>query len=665
LQLSVIIVNFNVQHFLEQCLCSLRVALKGIEAEIIVVDNASDDGSLNYLKPLFPEVNFIANPINTGFARACNQGWRMSSGQQVLFLNPDTLVTETAIKNAVNFLNNTPDAGALGIRMLDGSGRFLKESKRSFPSPLISLYKLTGLARVFPRSKIFAAYHLGHLPEQANHQVDVLAGAFMLVRRKLLEATGGFDELFFMYGEDVDLSYRLQQQPCSDTGGQYRNYYYAGDSIIHFKGESTRKASMNYVRMFYTAMSLFVKKHYGAGRAGTFNFFIHLAIWGRAAISAIGRFVRAFGLPLIDASLILLSFALVKMVWANYVKPDVQYESRLLWIAFPAFTVVYLIAAYYAGLYDRWYRRAELIQSTLAATLLVLAVYALLPEQYRFSRGMILFGALLAFLLIGLLRRLLLASGVLSRHRQQHEPASTLVLATEEEYAEVRQLLKEAGLQQKLLGRVSINDNLNNSVAGISELSQLQKTITFRELVVVAGTLPLSTLVKTISDLPKGLRVKWHFSGSHSIVGSDSGESSGESFSAQNGFQLADPYRRRLKRLIDVSVALLGILTCPVQLFIVKQPLQFLANCFSVLLAKKTWLGYLGEAKGLPFVRKAVLGSNGVPVAQAYKMPAESMEMLDYWYARDYDPALEWKKIWQLYTKLGAGSAVSAHKTNT
>ena len=269
MQLSVVIVNYNVKHFLEQCLCSVRKSAEGMETEIIVVDNNSTDNSISYLRDRFNDVKFIVNSENLGFAKACNQGLLRSTGNYVLFLNPDCIVPEDCFRQCISFLCSHPDAGALGVKMLDGKGRFLKESKRSFPSPLTSLYKLFGLARLFPRSPVFSKYHLGHLNENNDHSVDVLAGAFMMLKREVLEKTGGFDEAFFMYGEDVDLSYRIQQ-------AGFRNYYFAGTPIIHFKGESTRKGSMNYVRMFYNAMSIFVTKHYGGRRAGIFNFLIHL-----------------------------------------------------------------------------------------------------------------------------------------------------------------------------------------------------------------------------------------------------------------------------------------------------------------------------------------------------------------------------------------------------
>ena len=219
MQLSIIIVNYNVKHFLEQCLYSVQKACRGLKAEVIVVDNNSADNSIEFLSSGFPSVQFLINKENLGFARACNQGWQKAKGEYILFLNPDTIVPEDGFEKCLSFFQTHPDAGALGVKMLDGSGKFLKESKRSFPSPLTSLYKLFGLAKLFPRSRTFARYHLGHLDENKNNEVDVLAGAFMMIRREVLEKVGSFDETFFMYGEDIDLSYRIQQ-------AGYKNYYF-------------------------------------------------------------------------------------------------------------------------------------------------------------------------------------------------------------------------------------------------------------------------------------------------------------------------------------------------------------------------------------------------------------------------------------------------------
>jgi GT2 family glycosyltransferase len=285
LLLSVIIVNFNVKHFLEQCLCSLQKALETIESEVWVVDNASTDGSTAYLRQRFESVKLIANEKNIGFANANNQGLANCQGKYVLYLNPDTLLPEDCLSKSLAFMEANPNAGALGIRMIDGTGAFLPESKRSFPSPFASLYKLAGLSKLFPRSKVFGRYALGYLDEFANHEVEVLAGAFMLVRTEIVRKLRGFDPDFFMYGEDIDLSYRIQKLG-------YKNYYFSESTIIHFKGESTRKGSLNYVKMFYNAMSIFVKKHYTGTSARFYVFFLHIAIWLRALAAAGARFIK-------------------------------------------------------------------------------------------------------------------------------------------------------------------------------------------------------------------------------------------------------------------------------------------------------------------------------------------------------------------------------------
>jgi len=275
MQLSVIIVNYNVKYFLEQCLHSVQKACLGIDAEIIVADNNSTDGSETYLTDKFPAVHFIWNNENAGFAKANNQALAQASGDFILFLNPDTLLSEDSIGKSLKFLQENNMAGAVGIRMIDGSGNFLKESKRAFPWPLVSFYKTSGLATAFAGSGHFNKYALGSLDKEAIHQVDILSGAFLMGRRNLLQHLGGFDESFFMYGEDIDLSYRIQQ--CGK-----KNYYLGHLNIVHFKGESIGSNKSRHNLIFYKAMNVFVKKHYRGMSAVGLKILLQTGIFLRA-----------------------------------------------------------------------------------------------------------------------------------------------------------------------------------------------------------------------------------------------------------------------------------------------------------------------------------------------------------------------------------------------
>ncbi len=255
MQLSVIIVNYNVKFFLEHCLLSVIKACNGIAAEIIVVDNNSTDESRLYLENRFTSVQFYWNKENLGFSKANNYALQFAKGDHILFLNPDTIVPEDCFIKCLLFFEKEKDCGAIGVRMIDGSGQFLKESKRTLPTPMGGFFKMLHLTEVFPTSKIFAQYYAGYLLENENNKVDVLAGAYMMISKKAIEITKGFDESFFMYGEDIDLSYRIQKAGL-------QNYYLGKNTIIHFKGESTQKKSEAYIIYFYGAIKRFVEKHY-------------------------------------------------------------------------------------------------------------------------------------------------------------------------------------------------------------------------------------------------------------------------------------------------------------------------------------------------------------------------------------------------------------------
>lgn len=265
MQLSVIILNYNVRYFLEQCVLSVQKALEGIEGEIIVVDNNSPDDSCVMMKQRFLEITLIENKENAGFPKGNNIGVEIAKGEYVCILNPDTVVAEDTFKKVLRFAHNTPDMGITGVKLVDGTGNFLPESKRGVPTPWVAFTKITGLNKVFPKFTTFNRYYAQHLGENETGEVDILVGAFMVMKRELYLEVGGFDEGCFMYSDDFDLSYTVQQK------GK-KNYYFHETTVIHYKGESTVKDG-TYMKRFREAMQFFYKKHFRSSPA--FDLFMH------------------------------------------------------------------------------------------------------------------------------------------------------------------------------------------------------------------------------------------------------------------------------------------------------------------------------------------------------------------------------------------------------
>lgn len=283
MKLSIIIVNYNVKYYLEQCLLSVERAIEDIDAEVIVVDNHSKDGSVEYIEQRFPWVTCISSLHNLGFARANNLAIKQSNSEYVLLLNPDTFISENIIADALNFMDNHKNAGGLGVTMLTTSGSRAKESRRGFPSPMVSFYKMMGLCDRFPNHPKFGHYYMSNMPWDKSGKMEVISGAFCLLRRAALDKVGLLDEAFFMYGEDIDLSYRILK-------GGFENWFFPS-TILHYKGESTQRSSFRYVHVFYAAMLIFFRKHY-SGMSFLLSIPIKAAIYLKATTSLLQMLYR-------------------------------------------------------------------------------------------------------------------------------------------------------------------------------------------------------------------------------------------------------------------------------------------------------------------------------------------------------------------------------------
>ncbi len=653
MKLSIVIVNYNVKYFLEQCLHSVQKAIHGLESEVFVVDNNSVDGSLKMVKDKFPEVHLIENKDNKGFSKANNQAIRKSRGEYVLLLNPDTIVEDDTLQKVIRFMDEHPEAGGLGVKMIDGKGKFLPESKRGLPSPSVSFFKIFGFSTLFPKSRIFSKYHLGYLDKDKVHQIDILAGAFMLLRKKVLDEIGLLDEEFFMYGEDIDLSYRITQ-------AGYKNYYFPETRIIHYKGESTKKSSINYVFMFYNAMIIFAKKHYSRENARSFSLMINFAIYLRAFFSILNRFAARIMLPLFDALLIFGGINFIRGYWERtFIFPDGgHYPQAFIWIAVPVYILIWLLCVFFNGGYDKPLRLRKLILGMLTGTLIILVLYSLLSEHYRFSRALIIFGAvwgILSMVAIRMLLHLLKFKGF----RINSETNKRFIIVGELEEAErVSDLLQKTAINPAFIGLVSYFHHRSNVNGFIGHLGQIKEIITIHkidEVIFCAKDVPAQVIIDKMSELKED-QVDYKIAPpeSLSIIGSNSINTSGDLYVIDIN-AITKKSNSRNKRLLDVGVAVFLLVFYPVSLFLVKNPFGLLKNIFSVLLSVKSWVGYTflseSDLKRLPSIKQGIL--TPLDAFRNQNVPEEATSRLNLLYARDYKLTNDLNIILKGFRQLG------------
>ena len=563
------------------------------------------DGSVTLIKEKFPQVILIQNKINKGFSAANNQAIELSKSKYVLLLNPDTVVQEDTFSKTLTFMESHPEAGGLGIKMLDGKGNFLPESKRGLPKPEVAFYKIFGLSKLFPNSKKFGQYHLTYLDKNATHQVDVLSGAFMLMRKETLDRVGLLDETFFMYGEDIDLSYRITQ-------AGYKNYYFSESSIIHYKGESTKKGSVNYVLMFYKAMAIFARKHFTQNNARFFNFLIYFAIYMRALAAIVSRVFRQVIFPCIDFVLILSGLYLCKNIYEiNFKLGPNFYSKDLIDLFLPAYAIIWMFFVYLSGGYDVPLKYRRIVRGVLAGTAVILIVYSLLPETYRFSRALILIGAS-STLLIYLITRVAYNYLPFARFKKVLNKSGNrlAIIGSEAEFNRVNELLKKTKIKAEFVGFISNENNGIKNQAFIGHFHQLNETINIhniKEIIFCARDVSSQDIIeKMIKLVTKGVEFKIAPPESLSIIGSNSIDTAGDLYVIDIN-NVGRSENRRKKRLLDLLLSIGMLLFSWVLVWFQKNKLNFFANTFKVLFGVYSWVGY-GKCtrKDLPELKPSV-----------------------------------------------------------
>jgi O-antigen biosynthesis protein len=650
MKLSIIIVNYNVRYFLEQCLHSVEEAISGLKAEIFVVDNNSVDGSNEMIINKFPKVTLIANKENLGFSRANNQAIRIAKGEYVLLLNPDTLLEHDTLSKCITFMDNHPDAGGLGIKMVDGKGKFLPESKRGLPTPNVAFYKIFGLSSIFPRSKIFGKYHLGYLNNDETHEVDILSGAFMMLRKETLDKTGLLDETFFMYGEDIDLSYRIIKEG-------YKNYYYPEARIIHYKGESTKKSSINYVFIFYQAMIIFAKKHFSQKNARLFSFLIHLAIYIRAGFAILTRIMRQLLLPLIDSMVIYVGSLLIVDYWESNVIYTIggHYPRMFLTIVLPIYVLIWIFSVFVSGGYDKPIKIRKIITGIAAGMIAILVFYALLPSELRFSRAIIILSGIWA-LISFIISRLSLHFAGLKDYKLGYNFNKRFMIAGEAiEANRVADLLHKTLINPSFIGLVNTHENSEKIEGFIGSLNQIEEIINIYKIDVVifcAKDIPAQNIIDIMTRLQDAeVDFKIAPPESLSIIGSNSINTTGDLY-VININSIGKSNNRRNKRLFDLGIALLLLPLSPLTMWITRNPFGYLLNILKVIIGARTWVGYQNLENGtLPVIKRGVLNPTDVfPEKEIDKETASRLNML---YARDYKMGTDLNIIWRGFKNMG------------
>ena len=649
MKLSVIIVNYNVSAFLEQALSSALKAMKGIDGEVFVVDNHSVDNSVAMVKEKFPQVKLIENQENVGFAKANNQAIRIASGEYVLLLNPDTLVEEDTFEKCLRFMDETPDCGGLGVKMVDGQGRFLPESKRGIPYPKSSFYKLFGLSKLFPKSQKFGAYHATYIGEDETHEVEVLSGAFMMMRKSVLDQVGLLDEDYFMYGEDIDLSYRILK-------GGYKNYYFPQTRIIHYKGESTKKGSLNYVYVFYKAMQIFAKKHFSANNAKIFNIAIDTAIWFRAALAALKRIFSRILLPLLDFIFIFAGLFAISKYWEHTVllQRDSFFSDFYFYAVLPGYALLWLISIWLSGGYRKPVKRTLLNRGIVAGTVVILLIYALLPETMRFSRAVVVIGAVWSLFVVNVLRYLLSRWKLIEEDHHQLNQRIAIV-GGQQETERVLGMVQSMNEPREFVGLIMTEhpDNENRMCIGeVADLSELLTIYRINEVIFCAHDIPADQIIDWMNRL-QSTQVEFKIApeDSSSLIGSNSIFTTEDLYTIplQTVYQQRN---RHIKRTFDIVTALLLLLFIWLDIWFVKQKGGFVRNIFSVLKGDKSWVG-LHPNVSSPETPTLV---GVLQPADAYPNNTFSDEMvarLEELYARNYQVRNDLTILMKGFRKLG------------
>lgn len=639
-KIAVIIVNYNVEFFLEQCLNSVAKAMALEPAEVWVVDNNSVDGSVTMVSEKFPWVKLIANKDNKGFSKANNQAMLLSACPYQLLLNPDTVIEEDTLQKVVQYMDEHPEVGGLGVRMVDGKGSFLPESKRGLPTPAVAFYKIFGISKLFPKSKRFGRYHLGYLSEFETNEIEILSGAFMLMRKKALDKVGLLDETFFMYGEDIDLSYRILK-------GGYKNVYFPETRIIHYKGESTKKSSVNYVFVFYRAMVIFAQKHFSQKHFKLFSFLINAAIYFRASAAILARFIKKITLPLVDVAYILVGLFALTNYWKQ---AQIDFPIQITQFLILFYAMIWIGSTVLKGGYDKPIMFKKYVSGPLIGTAIILICYALLPKSWQFSRLFILIGAVWVIAYYCLSRIILHFAIGKNFTLFDNNKRSFAIIGSNEEYERVSKILQQTQPKMSSVQHIFKSDQTSSIAANY--LDEFIRVHAIDELIFCAKDTSAQEIIHWMTSLDaKDIDYKIAQPDSQYLIGSNSIETAGDLYIIDIN-TINQATKRRQKRTLDLFCGLLMILVSPFTIWVYKHKMSYIRNAFSLILGSKTLVSFSVhqqlQAENLPAIQEGILH----PSDTIQPADTQLIAKLNLLYAREYSIFKDLHILWKGWKKL-------------
>ncbi len=638
--LSIIIVNYNVKEFLKNLLHSIKKASQNLDTEIIVVDNASDDGSVEMLQEKFPDVKLIANEENLGFGKANNLGLKLAQGKYILLINPDTLVAEDTFDELIRFFESHPDAGMVGCKILNPDGTLQLACRRSFPGPWTSFTKVTGLSALFPKSKLFARYNLTYLDENQTYEVDAISGSFMMMRKEVYEKVGGFDEQFFMYGEDLDLCYRIQK-------AGYKIYYVHTTQIIHYKGESTKRSSLDETKVFYKAMHLFVKKHLST------SFLVELILRSAIAVRSLLAFLGKKKLIIIS---VLLDFIVFNL--CIYAAQEIYQLIKPRWLGFPEYAewIVYtipaliqIIVASFSGVYQKNKLSILKVIISTAISFPILTSLTFFFKQFAFSRAAILIAYILvlfAFTLWRVIFKQLFHKLIITDSDKQKR---TLIVGTQNNAVQIASKLKQKKTElRNIVGLISnsykdVGNKIESfEVVGTDQnINKVIRDYKIDEVIFSSDELSYNQMIQIISSLRKeNTEFKVVGSDQDFVVGKTSVSILDDMPLFEINFNISDTKMRLIKKIFDFTLALFTLFFVYPFIFFKHRIASQTRSDFSEFVLKVPHVisgkcSFVGPKKDYNS-QNIFLGKKGLTGFWYYETDDENeIEKLDFYYAKN------------------------------